>query len=694
MALTAAPATARKTGDLMEMETEQLFELSLEELLDREISSAGKMVEKVGDIPASVHIVTREEIETYGYRTLSEAIENIPGFYAVYDYWDDIVGVRGVLNEGNIIFLVNGVAQHVNEISEIMVPTDAIDRIEVVRGPMSVIHGSGAFLGSINIVTDQPPPDAPPSRISVTAGDGGVREGFLRTGGGDGDVRFTLNATAYRSDGIEADYRGMIGGDIHDWILRNHPEARLRTDGTLEQKNWNLNLSGRLRRWYGHFQYNRSDNGVFEGISFHDGSAQETEITTLQAGHRRHLTDTVVLDGKVTFSRFQDDERYDVYPPSEYGPEALGGSGGDEDRLEVELDVIWRPAETFNLVAGLHSKTIRDTAYRIHLPAPMDAPDGEIRGRYRTSDRETRSVFAQANYAPWDPLRLTLGARLEQYMSFESRAYVRYGEDAYPSTDRFNTGERIYAIPRAAAVWTPSDGHIVKLMYGEANKPFSALDIAIIELEKGILRELAPEEIETMEVNYLVSHGPVGLSLSLFRNNIENLRTVRLEATEGGDIVPVRDNSGRMVSVGGEAILTARPTPCLNLELSAAYQETEDRTGGDLSLSHSPRLLAKVKAEYRRGSWTLGVSGRYVDDMDPHRPLEVPASFDLRSSDDSVVFDANLRYVHARSGLFAAVHVANLLDGTVRYPATENALFRYGLLDEGRRISGTVGWTF
>lgn len=131
----AMPLHAEKTEELLKMRTEELFELSLEQLLGREISSAGKMAEKVGEIPASVHIVTREEAEKFGYRTVAEIIRNIPGFYTIYNYNEDIIGVRGIMNESNMVILVNGVVQHSSEISGIMMPVGAIDRIEVVRAP-------------------------------------------------------------------------------------------------------------------------------------------------------------------------------------------------------------------------------------------------------------------------------------------------------------------------------------------------------------------------------------------------------------------------------------------------------------------------------------------------------------------------------------------------------------------------------
>ena len=76
------------------------------------------------------------------------------------DYWqNESYGVRGFWSKGwndNVIIMVNGVDQisdYFNDypLTTIAVPVEAIDKIEVVRGPMSVIYGSGAFFGAINI---------------------------------------------------------------------------------------------------------------------------------------------------------------------------------------------------------------------------------------------------------------------------------------------------------------------------------------------------------------------------------------------------------------------------------------------------------------------------------------------------------------------------------------------------------------
>jgi outer membrane receptor for ferrienterochelin and colicin len=133
------PLAAQQTRDLMEM--------SLEELMNLTITTAGKTEEKISDVPASVVVVTRKDIEKYGYQSLSEVLQSVPGLYYTYDYSKQNFGMRGFWTVDalrNIIVLVNDVPQTegvfgAHFIDNMNIPVEAIDRIEVVRGPMSVM---------------------------------------------------------------------------------------------------------------------------------------------------------------------------------------------------------------------------------------------------------------------------------------------------------------------------------------------------------------------------------------------------------------------------------------------------------------------------------------------------------------------------------------------------------------------------
>src|SRR3984885_3914544 len=143
-----------------------LFDKSLEDLMSIEIDSvysASGFKQKVTEAPASVTIITSEDIQRYGYRTLADILRNVTGFYVTYDRNYSYLGVRGYGLPGqynsSIALSVDGHRLNDNLYdgaligSEFPIDVDLIDRVEVIRGPNSSLYIASAFLGVINIIT-------------------------------------------------------------------------------------------------------------------------------------------------------------------------------------------------------------------------------------------------------------------------------------------------------------------------------------------------------------------------------------------------------------------------------------------------------------------------------------------------------------------------------------------------------------
>ena len=145
-----------------------LTEMSVEQLLNVEVASvytASKYDQKVTDAPASVSIITANDIKLFGYRTLADALRSVPGFYITYDRNYNYIGVRGFNRPGDlntrILLLVDGhrINDNVYESApigtEFPIDVDLIERIEVIHGPGSSLYGTNAFFGVINVITRQ-----------------------------------------------------------------------------------------------------------------------------------------------------------------------------------------------------------------------------------------------------------------------------------------------------------------------------------------------------------------------------------------------------------------------------------------------------------------------------------------------------------------------------------------------------------
>lgn len=224
---------------------EYLFDLTLEELMNVKVTTAGKTEQIISDIPASVIVITRADIEAFGYKSVLEALENIPGLFTHKSYLEETIGVRGFLGVNNVILLVNNVNQH--GVFNI-VPIEAIDRIEVVRGPMSVMYGTGAFFGVINIITNQTDKNEELSMISASAGSMNTYDLFGRFTEQKENMSIAVNAGLFTTDGLNVPYSELIEDPSRLPILGVPTD--MTTEKQLERDKIYLNLSTTFSNFY------------------------------------------------------------------------------------------------------------------------------------------------------------------------------------------------------------------------------------------------------------------------------------------------------------------------------------------------------------------------------------------------------------------------------------------------------------
>lgn len=197
---------AAKPVSFADLTLEQLMEIRIEKVF-----GASKYDQKVTRAPAAVTIVTGDEIAKFGHRTLADVLRSVRGMYVSNDSNYSYLGMRGFLRPGdyNMRTLVTVDGHRMNDNvydaayfgRENMLDIEAIDRVEIIRGPSSSIYGSSAFFGVINIV---PKHGASLNGTEVTAeaGSHGTQQGRVAWGRKlAGDLDVLLSASWYQSDG-------------------------------------------------------------------------------------------------------------------------------------------------------------------------------------------------------------------------------------------------------------------------------------------------------------------------------------------------------------------------------------------------------------------------------------------------------------------------------------------------------------
>ena len=143
-----------------------IYAVDLQSLLNMKVIKVSKFSENLSDAPGVVSVVTKDELRRFAGMTLSEILDRVAGLAVTGASFTDrsIVAVRGdqtQINGGHVLYLING--RPTREILEggligdflESFPVNILERIEVIRGPGSVLYGSNAFSGVVNLITQK-----------------------------------------------------------------------------------------------------------------------------------------------------------------------------------------------------------------------------------------------------------------------------------------------------------------------------------------------------------------------------------------------------------------------------------------------------------------------------------------------------------------------------------------------------------
>ena len=200
-----------------------LTKLSLEELMNVEVTSATKKEQKLSTVAAAIFVITQEDIRRSGATSIPEALRLVPGLsVARVDANKWAITARGfnsffankllVLMDGRSVYtpLFSGVFWDVQD-----TVLEDIDRIEVIRGPAGSLWGANAVNGVINIITKS----AKDTQGGLLSGGGGNEErgfGEFRYGAKVGDdVYFRVYGKYFNRDNAKDTFPGPANDDWH-----------------------------------------------------------------------------------------------------------------------------------------------------------------------------------------------------------------------------------------------------------------------------------------------------------------------------------------------------------------------------------------------------------------------------------------------------------------------------------------------
>jgi len=654
-----------------------------------EIHTAGKTTEKIKDTPASVVLVTRSDIEQYGYTTLTDVLENAPGLYNIYSYSgvSGNFGVRGFWNpnsqNGNIAILVNGVSQiydndRTHPLDKINVPVEAIDRIEIIRGPMAVLYGNGASFGVINIITNEIGDGKSNNQVSITYGSQNTRKVAFRYAGRTDDLQYVVNAAHYQTDGLDnrfADMMSPANAALLPAFGVTNPDYS--TKGLLEQESKYVGISGSYNKLIFDVTYNETEVGLFLLVPpLGDGFNRTSKNTSIMLGYQTAFSKVIDVDFRATYNNTDRDDVAELFVVGVDNTETI-----DFNSLELEVLSTIIPNERAIILAGVNYRNM--SGLSDFIIGPSIGITSEL---FEKTDRTTWAFFSQLSYQATDQLSLIAGIRYE-----DLRSYVASGitDAGLPSESTFSNvrGDIQTTSPRLASVYSIDDHNTVKLLYGEANR-----------LGEDFLN---PETTRTTELNYIYSRNDFFASVSLFYNQLEDL-VIQDLVFQDGSLVSQNINGGEVATNGIELIINGNFTNHFFGELSVTLQDSEDEINSEIEVGYSPKTVAHAKLAYKNKNTTLAAMGRYVGSMETQYDLtrENPdGSFGARVGDKIdgyFVLDLNYRQDNIYNKMYVNFKVSNVLNEEIRYPNNQetNELLDRGTIGSERMFIGTIGMKF
>jgi len=634
--------------------------LSLEQLLDVEVESvfgASKSLQKITEAPASVTIVTAEEIERFGWRTLADVLRNVRGFYVTTDRSYAYVGARGFQPPGDystrVLLTLDGFRLNDNIFDEAPLEEDfAIDldnlaRIEIIRGPSSSLYGSSAFFAIVNLTTK---PAGHGRHLEVTASAGTGRWGETRV---RGHRDFSSGAAlSVMGAFVNASGQKLVSSPEYDTPETNNGLA----DGLDYMRRRNLFA----RFDHGTFTmtgvYNTRTRGVptsAYGSVFNRDASNRDEHNVLTASWQRALGRRWTGVFRAGYDRYQFDGRYAYDWQTARGIEAVSYiDRADGQFWSGEAQFSRAFGEAHQFTGGVeHRNNLRKNQYS-YITDPYE-PLWENRRRSTTT-----ALYVQDQWRVAPRVLLNGGLRLDHYSQFADPVK-----------------------PRVALIVQPTERTTLKAVYGSAFRAPSSFESYYETPGSWRARpDLTPEQVSTVEGTVEHYAGKrLRLSAGVFRYRVTRLITMVSDPEANGLLS--FDNLGAARAVGVEGEAEARWPSGLHAKVSYTFANGRNAET-DAPLVNSPRHVTQ-------GLFSAPLGGRLFASVDVQALSE---RVSLAGATVPGYVRPNLSLV-GRFGAHARVTftIGNVFDHTYADPVGED--FRQDTIArDGRTARFEVSW--
>lgn len=534
------------------------------------VYSASKYEQKVTKAPASISIVTADEIKKWGYRTFGDILASLKGFYSTSDRNYGYAGARGfgLPTDYNtrLLLLINGhrfndnIYDQFDTSSGFPVDLDVIERIEVVRGPGSSLYGNSAFFGVINVITKRGR-DQHGANVSASYGSNDA----YKTSASFGErfkngLETFLSGTVYDSQGFNKLYYGEFG----DPSTNNG--VSVGNDAEMAKKLLAKAAFGDFALEALYVKRNKDiPTAVFETQFNNPNLNTADESTFVELKYDHTFENQLNLQSRLSYNNYRFKGNY----PYNLDGSAVSGadyylnkdiSYGEWWRAELEATkVMW---QDHRLTFG---GQYQDNFHQFQTNYNYNS--GEEPAFSKNDSTYQWAAFLQDDYTITNALTFNAGVRIDYFSIF---------------------GETVN--PRLGLIYTPWSNSTFKLLYGTAFRAPNQFELNYIAGKYIRPENLKPEKLETIE--FILEHyftAQLRAELNLFHSNIDDiiaLKTISDEAYQ-------QSNIKNVASTGMEVQVENNWLNGWQGRISYSWQETKDKSNQQ-RLINSPEHMVKL----------------------------------------------------------------------------------------------------
>lgn len=627
-----------------------LTDRSLQELMNIKVYSASRYSQLVSEAPASVTVISRDQIERGGYRTLADILRGVRGFYVSNDRQYSYLGVRGFSDSGDyntrVLLMVDGHRMNDAIYEQAMIGTEfvldvgTIERVEITRGPSSSLYGTNAVFAVVNVITRK-------------AGD----IGGLEMEGGAGTLNTYRGRITYGGSfsGVDAMMSGSFygsKGNKHLYYPEYDSPATSKGVASYVDDDQALNLLATVSTLGFRFQAAYSDRekgdptGSFNDV-FNSPRNRERDARGYSDLRYEQTKGGTTFMARTYYDRYINDGQFlQDYSPD---PPILNLDFGRGESWGTELQVISSLLHRYKIVGGFE--------YRNDFRQELINYDVDPLSYYTKSDHP--SFVA----APYVEAEIPITAHLSLAPSLRADYNPRVGW---------------MISPRTAINYSLSKKGRVKLIYGQSFRSPNAYELYYLEGQK----PLKSEKIVSWEGDFEREFNRhLSTSLSVFHNRMDNFIALGTDDFWGSLFI----NEGRQKLAGLETQIRGYwlNGAATTLSYSNSFEQRDvDGAAPENSPKHIGKLYVSVPMFHQKIFATM--DAQYIS----HRMT----IHDERVSSYSIV-NLTLFGRQIRKNLDLSFSVDNLLNKRYADPAAQQHR-QNAIQQDGRNLRGKLVWTF